>query len=120
MENERINDDMFRRTAERLVMAAGIRVDLKGFARMADAVILYGTGCYSSFNDLYESIGRLRKLKTKTVTRQISYAIAQSFDLAGRLSKMVGVEISPADIHNALVIAYLAKLFEHPDSDLFD
>ncbi len=120
MENETIiNDNMFRSTAERLVMAVGIRADLKGFDRMVDAVILYGAGGCASFNELYESIGRMRKLKTKTVTREISYAISQSFGVADRLSKKVGVDIKPSDIHNGLVIAYLAKLFARPDSELY-
>jgi len=120
MENERIiNDNKLRSTAERMVMAVGIRADLKGFDRMVDAVILYGMGGCSSFNDLYESIGRLRKLKTKTVTREISYAISQSFDVAERLSKMVCVDIKPSEIHNGLVIAYLSKFFMYPDSGLY-
>lgn len=109
-----ITDKTFRFTAEKLVLQCGVRADLKGFNSLVDAVILYGTEYKTSFCEIYAEIGMLRGLKPKTVMREISYALAQSYNLPERLSAMIGVPLSQSDIHCGLVIAYLAKLFRHP------
>ena len=110
-----VSDPTFRLTAERLVIKTGVRADLKGFKCLVDAVILYGTERFRKFSDIYAAVGAVRRLKHKTVMREISYAIAQAFGLPARLSALVGVDIPPADIHSGLVIAYLGSLFKNPD-----
>lgn len=114
-----IGDKTFRATAERLVIKCGVRADLKGFARLVDAVILYGTETSASFCEIYRMIGEMRKLKPKTVMREISYAVMQAFDIAGRLSELIGLPVPPSDIHSGLVIAYLGKLFQNPDLSVY-
>lgn len=109
-----VNDTTFRFTAEKLVLKCGVRADLKGFKCLVDAVILYGTEYKTAFCELYREIGAIRGLKQKTVMREIAYALSQAFILPERLSAMIGVPISPADVHNGLVIAYIAKLFKNP------
>ncbi len=108
-----VNDKNNRQTAERLVMRCGIRADLKGFGCLIDAVIIYGTELSSAFCEIYSAIGELRALKSKSVMREIAYSISQSFGLARRLSEMLGITLSDADLHSGLVIAYLALLFKN-------
>ena len=112
-------DKTFRFTAERLVLKCGVRADLKGFSCLIDAVIIYGTETCATFCEIYRVIGELRGLKTKTVMREIAYAIEQSFGLCARLSDMIGISISEADIHSGLVIAYLGRLFVNPDISVY-
>lgn len=113
--NSVVNDKTFRQTAERLVLKCGVRADLKGFARLIDAVIIYGTELITSFCEIYRAIGELRSLKPKSVMREISYSIAQSFGLARRLSDMLGITLSEADLHSGLVISYLGMIFKNGD-----
>lgn len=114
-----VGDPTFRLTAERLVLKCGVRADLKGCSCLIDAVILFGTESCSGFCEIYRLIGELRRLKPKSVMREISYAISQSFDISKRLSALVGIPISEADIHSGLVIAYLGRLFKNPDLSLY-
>ena len=126
MENNRLTEYMtvladpsFRLTAERLTMMCGVRADLKGSKCLVDAVILYGTEMATAFCEIYRIIGEVRRIKAKSVMREIAYAIAQAFGIAERLSKLVGVPLTDNDIHNGLVIAYLGKIFRHPDLALY-
>lgn len=112
-------DPSFRLTAERLTMKCGVRSDLKGSRSLVDAIILYGTELSTGFCEIYGIIGDIRGLKSKSVMREISYAISQAFDIAARLSKMVGIPLKDSDIHSGLVIAYLGKIFRHPDLALY-
>lgn len=114
-----ISDKTFRATAERLVIKCGVRADLKGFACLVDAVILYGTETSTSFCEIYRIIGELRRVKPKTVMREISYAVMQAFDIAARLSELIGLPVPASDIHSGLVIAYLGKLFQNPDLSVY-
>lgn len=126
MENNRLTEYMtvladpsFRLTAERLTMQCGVRADLKGSKCLVDAIILYGTEMSTGFCEIYRIIGEVRRIKPKSVMREISYAIFQAFGIAERLSQMVGITITDNDIHNGLVIAYLGKIFKHPDLALY-
>lgn len=114
-----LSDPSFRLTAEKLVLKCGIRADLKGYRCLADAVILYGTDTCTGFCEIYRAVGTVRDLKAKSVMREISYAISQSFDIASRLSEMMGIDIPESDIHSALVIAYLGQLFKNPSLSLY-
>ncbi|MDE6200437.1 MAG: sporulation initiation factor Spo0A C-terminal domain-containing protein [Clostridiales bacterium] len=114
-----IADPSFRLTAERLTMKCGVRSDLKGRKCLVDAIILYGTELCTGFCEIYRIIGELRHIKPKSVMREIAYAIAQAFDIVDRLSKLVGVTLTDNDIHSGLVIAYLGKIFKHPDLALY-
>lgn len=114
-----LSDPSFRLTAERLVMKCGVRSDLKGSRSLVDAIILHGTELCSGFCEIYRIIGEVRNIKPKSVMREISYAITQAFGITGNLSKLVGVTLSECDIHSGLVIAYLGKIFRHPDLALY-
>lgn len=114
-----VNDPTFRLTAERLLILCGIRVDLKGFNSLTDAVILHGTQMCKGFCHIYGIIAELRGLRPKTVMREISYVITRSSEVSNRLSELLGVPIAEMDIHNSMVIAYLGKLFENPDLTLY-
>ena len=112
-------DPSFRLTAERLIMKCGVRSDLKGSNCLVDAIILYGTGLCTGFCEIYRIIGEVRGIKPKSVMREIAYAIAQAFGIVDRLSKLVGVTLTRNDIHSGLVIAYLGKIFKHPDLAIY-
>lgn len=114
-----LSDPSFRLTAERLTMKCGVRSDLKGSKCLVDAIILNGTELCTGFCEMYRIIGEIRRIKPKSVMREIAYAISQSFGIAERLSKLVGVTLSDNDIHSGLVIAYLGKIFKHPDLALY-
>ncbi|MDE5592892.1 MAG: sporulation initiation factor Spo0A C-terminal domain-containing protein [Clostridiales bacterium] len=114
-----LSDPSFRLTAERLTMKCGVRSDLKGSKCLVDAIILYGTELCTGFCEIYRIIGELRNIKPKSVMREIAYAISQAFGIVDRLSKLVGVTLSDNDIHSGLVIAYLGKIFQHPDLALY-
>lgn len=114
-----LSDPSFRLTAERLTMKCGVRSDLKGSKCLVDAIILYGTELCTGFCEIYRIIGEIRRIKPKSVMREIAYAISQSFGIVERLSKLVGVTLSDNDIHSGLVIAYLGKIFQHPDLALY-
>ena len=114
-----LSDPSFRLTAERLIMKCGVRSDLKGSNCLVDAIILYGTELCTGFCEIYRIIGEVRGIKPKSVMREISYSIAQAFGIVERLSKLVGVTLTQNDIHSGLVIAYLGKIFEHPDLALY-
>ena len=114
-----ITDKTFRVTAERLVMQCGVRADLKGFRRLADAIIVYGTGLCTEFCRIYRIIGDINGLQSKTVMREITYAIRQSIGMPAKLSALVGFEIPETEIHSGLVIAYLGKLFKNPELSVY-
>lgn len=114
-----LGDPSFRLTAERLALKVGVRADLTGYTRLVDAIILYGTGMTDGFCSIYRAIGEARDIRYKSVMREIAYAINMAFDLPRKLSDLVGVKIPPADIHSALVIAYLGKIFQNPSLALY-
>ncbi len=114
-----LSDPSFRLTAERLTMKCGVRSDLKGSKCLVDAIILYGTELCTGFCEIYRIIGEIRNIKPKSVMREIAYSIAQAFGIAERLSKMIGIPLTDNDIHSGLVIAYLGKIFRHPDLALY-
>lgn len=108
-----LKNNSYRLTAERLVMLCNVRIDLKGYRRLVDAVILYGTDSLYESCKIYRAIGLIRGIKEKTVMREISYAVNHAYDLHERLSELVGVQLTKNDIHNSLVIAYLGTLFKN-------
>lgn len=114
-----LSDRSFRLTAERLALKSGVRADLNGSGRLADAIILFGTEACTAFCEIYRIIGAIRGLKYKSVMREITYALDQSFSICENLSAMLGIKIGRADIHSALVIAYLGRLFKDPDSSIY-
>lgn len=114
-----LSDPSFRLTAERLTLKCGVRADLKGSDSLADAVILYGTDTCTAFCEIYRIIGAVHDVKPKSIMRAISYAITQAFDLAERLSDMIGTTIPPDHVHSGLVIAYLGRLFKNPELSLY-
>ncbi len=116
---EVLEDKSFQLTAEKLVLKSGIRADLKGFSCLIDAVIIYGTGVCKTFCDIYGAIAALRSTKTKTIMREISYAIEQSYGLSECLSRLLDIPIDENDIHSGLVIAYLGRLFVNPDINVY-
>ena len=113
-------DKVFRGTAGKLVAKSGARPDLKGYAYLIDAVILYGTAVSESFCEIYRIIGELRRQKPKTVMRELGYCIAQSHSMPDGLSALVGVPIKLSDIYSGMVISCLGEIFKQPDPSLYD
>ncbi len=114
-----IADKTFRLTAERLVLKCGVRADLKGFYRLVDCVIIYGTELCTEFCRIYRIVGEINGLQAKSVMREISYALKQSFDAPAKLSALIGFNIPESEIHSGLVIAYLGRLFKNPELSVF-
>lgn len=115
-----ICDKTFRKTASLLVTKSGVRSDLRGFACLTDAIILYGTESCESFCEIYRVIGELRHIKTKTVMREMSYCIMRSYDLPERLTELTGTNIKLSEVHCGMVISCLGEMFKHPDPSLYD
>ncbi|MCH5158319.1 MAG: hypothetical protein J1F33_03875 [Clostridiales bacterium] len=113
-------DAEFRLTAGLLVAKSGARPDLKGYAHLIDAVILYGSGVAQSFCEIYRIIGELHRKKTKTVMREMSYCVAQSPAMPQMLTALTGVPVRLSDIHLGLVISCLGEIFKRPHSSLYD
>lgn len=107
-------DRTFRLTAERLVLKCGIRSDLKGCELLIDAVILFGTETCASLCEIYHALGARRGIKSKSVMREIAYALNQAPDIVARFSALVGAALCKRHIHSALVIACLGKIFRRP------
>ncbi|MDE6401604.1 MAG: hypothetical protein K2L54_03225, partial [Clostridiales bacterium] len=82
-------------------------------------VILYGTGACTGFCEIYRIIGLLRGIKPKSVMREISYALSQANGIEINLSLLAGLRVNKTDVHNALVIAYLGKIFKSPELSLY-
>ena len=114
-----LTDDTFILTANKILIRCGIRIDLKGYHYLADAIILYGTGLCKRFSDIYRIIAADRGIKPKSVMREISYAINAAHGIHERISSMLGIEIPKTVVHNGLVIAYLGTIFRDPDASLF-
>ena len=98
-----------RRDAVSLVVKCGVRADLRGFDCLVDAIVFSVLNPRVGFCNIYKRIGDDIGVKQKTVMREISYAIAQAFDIRSALSAIVGVKIPQNDVHSSLVIAYLAN-----------
>lgn len=117
--DKRLRDPVFRTTAERLVMRAGVSAKYKGAHTLADTVILYGTDVSHKFCTLYDIVADYRELKPKTVMREIDYAISQARELPVRLSVMIGTTVRADSIHSGLVISYLGLMFKNPNLSLY-
>lgn len=105
--------------ARALVLKCGVRADLSGFSSLVEAVVLYAYQPVA-FCKLYARLAESRGVKPKSVMREIAYALDQAFDLAERLSEILGIKIARIDIHSGLVIAYLATILNNSEitSDL--
>lgn len=99
---------------ERLVLKCGIRADLNGCTYLTEAATIFAAHPRSKLADIYEAVGRIHDVKPKAVMRAISYAVAQAFGVADRLSELIGTHIPPSQIHGGLVIAYIGKLYGNP------
>lgn len=93
--------------AQTLVLQCGVRPYLSGCTYLAEAIELY-SGEEQTPMSVYRSIAERHSVKPKTVMRNIAYAISKCGDMHNKLSDMMGIKIHPDEIHNGLVIAYLA------------
>lgn len=107
-------DNQSRLAAERLVIKCGVRADVKGFNYLIDAVILFGKDYSTNVKSIYSAIADTHGAEPLSISNQIAFAIAQSFNLSDNLSRLVGMAIPSSDIHAKLVIAYLGRLFRNP------
>lgn len=99
--------DTLRSEAVNLVLSCGIPPNLIGHAYLAAASEMYASGKYS-ISDAYRAIAEQHNIKPRSVMRNITYAIRQGFNVAKRLSEITGISVGDDQLHNALVIAYLA------------
>ena len=100
---------------ERIVLECGVRADLNGCAYLTEAATVYAACPDAKLTDIYGAVGSRHGVKPKTVMREINYAVAQAFDVAEKLSALIGVRIPPAQVHGGLIIAYIGKLYSNPD-----
>lgn len=112
------NDKKRHYVADNLVLKCGVPPYLYGCAFLTEAIELYAEGKYS-FSAIYRKIAAKKSVTPKSITRDISYAISQSFDIRDKLTEIMGVNIPRDQIHNSLVISYLAhKLNELTDNNI--
>ncbi len=105
-----IDNDELRCSAEKLLLKCGIRADLSGFTYLTDAVILKSSYPRLRTCETYSLIGKVHSMRQKSIMRAISYAVDNAFGLPRRLNAMLDIDIGYSDIHNGLVISYLAGL----------
>lgn len=114
-----LSDNTFRHTANKLLIKCGIRAELNGYHYLTDAIVLYGTETCTKFCEIYRIIAAHRRIKPKSVMREISYAINNSIAIHERISELIGIDIPQDVVHNGLVIAYLGVIFRDPDSSIY-
>lgn len=108
-----MKDKKARTKAINLILKCGVPPCLVGYEYLTKATEIYAKGNYS-ITDVYRIIAEQSDIKPKSVMRNISYAISQSFDFCNRLSDIMGIKIPSSEIHNALVISYLATKINDP------
>lgn len=102
-----MNNQSKQSIAKNLVLKCGVPPTLAGYKYLTEAVELYATGNYK-LTEVYEELAESQDLLPQSVLRDISYAIAQSYNISKRLSAVVGLEIPDEQIRAGLVISYLA------------
>ena len=102
------NTQTKRLIAKNLILKCGVPPKLVGFKYLTKAVELYADGEYDAMK-IYKRIAATENIHDKRVARDIAYAIEHSYNLCQKLSALVGTEIPESQIHNGLVISYLAE-----------
>lgn len=87
-----------------------------GYDQLTDCVIVRITQKLSAVCKIYEEVGKIYDVKSKSIMRNITYALSQVTDLADRLSKLMGMPVT--SLHNGKVIFYIADLVSEPS--IFD
>lgn len=102
-------DMRLRFAVEDLVLRCGIRADHNGFDCLVDAVVLFVNGVHN-FTEIYRTIGEQRGIESRSVMRNITYAVKHSYEIHTYLSQMTGAPINPKDVRCAFVIAHLGRV----------
>lgn len=76
-------DGELRKTAIQITADAGLLRKLKGFDAIVDAAMLAADGCSA----VIFTLGEIRKKSVKTVSREISFAVRHSPDIACRFAE---------------------------------
>lgn len=106
----RILDNRRNKTAaDRIVLKCGIRADLKGFTYLAEAAVLYGNDVVG-FNEIYRRLGARHGVQSKSIMREITYAIKGSPDVLPRLAELTGKTVA-ANASNSVVIQCLGMMY---------
>lgn len=98
-----------------LVMKCGVQPSLIGYTFLAEASVLYAFE-KTSVSNIYRKIAEKYGIQPRSVMRNMSYALSQGFDVHKKLSRIMGVEIPNNQIHNSLVIAYIAFKLKTDDN----
>ena len=114
-------DDKRRFLAEKLVLHCGVPACLIGYDALVDCVNLSSEMPSYGICNIYAAVGAARKIKPRSVLRNISYAICKANNIAESLSNIVGARVLPQEVHAGLVISYLGKIVKNPIlSPLYD
>lgn len=87
----------------------------KGYEQLCDCVlarITYGT----TITDIYSAVAVKYGIQSKSVMRNISYALNKVEKLSEKLSDILGIKIDENSLHNGNIIYYLADIVSDPDT----
>lgn len=98
-----------RFAVEDLVLKCGIHADHKGYDCLVDAVVLFVNGGHN-FSEIYKKIGEERGIESRSVMRNITYAVQHSYDIHKYLAELTGAPIAAKDVRCAFVIAHLGRI----------
>ena len=106
----RVLDDRRSRTeAERSALKCGVRADLKGFNYLVEAAVLYGNDVIG-FNEIYRRLGARHGVQSKSIMREITYAVKNSPEVTARLASLTGKDFDTAE-PNSVVIQNIGMLY---------
>lgn len=98
-----------RAAAELLLLKCGVRSKYKGFTYLADAALVYADGWQDTFGGIYDVVARFRGISVKSMFRDLSYAVDNSFELGARLAELSGANYYGEPIKPSTAVAIIGR-----------
>lgn len=86
----------------------------KGYAQLCDCVLAKLKN-ETTITDIYSAVAVKYGVQSKSVMRNISYALNKVERLSERLSEILGTKIDENSLHNGNIIFYLADIVSNPE-----
>lgn len=86
----------------------------KGYEQLYDCVLTRISN-EATITDIYSAVAVKYGIQSKSVMRNISYALNKVDKLSERLSEIMGIKIDNNSLHNGNIIFYLADIVSNPE-----
>lgn len=86
----------------------------KGYEQLCDCVLAKIQN-EATITDIYSVVAVKYGIQSKSVMRNISYALNKVEKLSERLSEILGAKIDENSLHNGNIIFYLADIVSNPE-----